>query len=38
MYVCIRVFRRLAMGKSVGGGGECGSIPDWCEGGPMFMW
>ena len=41
MYVCIRVRRGLAMGKSgVGGGGgeECGSIHDGCEGGPMFMW
>ena len=37
MYVCIRVCRRLAMGKS-GWGGECGSISDRCEGGPMFMW
>ena len=37
MYVCIRVCRHLAMGKS-GGGGESGSIHDRCEGGPMFMW
>ena len=37
MYVCIRVCRRLAMGKSGWGGGG-GSIPDGCEGGPMFMW